>query len=105
MLDYAAHATSTWNVDEIRRSFEESSDNADEAMSRLLDSGDEPDAEGFWERVRVNLDAKRVRLLFVADEIPERLERVVAFLNEQMPNIEVWLSKSNASAARRVARC
>ena len=89
MLDYAAHATITWDVDEIRWSFEESSDNADEAMSRLLGSGDEPDAEGFWERVRVNLAAKRIRLLFVADEIPERLERVVAFLNEQMPNIEV----------------
>ena len=36
-----------------------------------------------------NLTAKRLRLLFVADEIPDRLERVVEFLNSQMPNIEV----------------
>ena len=89
MLDYAAHATSTWAVDDIRRSFEESRDNADEVLDELLDSDGEPDVDGFWEQVRVNLVAKRIRLLFVADEIPDTLERVVTFLNEQMPNIEV----------------
>ena len=36
-----------------------------------------------------NLAAKRLRLLFVADGIPDELARVVEFLNEQMPNIEV----------------
>ena len=36
-----------------------------------------------------NLAARRLRLLFVADEIPDPLERVVEFLNAQMPNIEV----------------
>ena len=89
MLDYAAHAPTTWAVDDIRRSFEESSHNADKAMSKLLDPGGEPDADAFWERVSTNLAAKRIRLLFVADEIPERLERVVLFLNEQMPDIQV----------------
>ena len=89
MMDYAAHATSTWKVDDIRRSFEESRDDADEALVELLNSGGEPNADDFWERVRVNLAAKRIRLLFVADEIPDTLERVVGFLNEQMPNIEV----------------
>ena len=37
----------------------------------------------------VNLDAKRLRLLFVADDIPDPLKRIVAFLNEQMSDIEV----------------
>ena len=32
---------------------------------------------------------KRLRLLFVSDGIPDELARVVEFLNEQMPNIEV----------------
>ena len=89
MLDYAAHATSTWDVDDIRRSFEESSDNADEDLARLINSDEDADADEFWERVSTNLAAKRIRLLFVADEIPERLERVVLFLNEQMPDIQV----------------
>ena len=43
----------------------------------------------FWERLATNLAAKRVRLLFVADRIPDELARVVEFLNEQMPGIEV----------------
>ena len=36
-----------------------------------------------------NLDAARLRLLFVADDIPDPLERVVEFLNAQMAGIEV----------------
>ena len=39
--------------------------------------------------VSTNLEARRLRLLFVADDIPDPLERVVEFLNRQMPNIEV----------------
>ena len=35
-----------------------------------------------------NLAARRLRLLFVADRIPDELARVVE-LNEQMPRIEV----------------
>ena len=36
-----------------------------------------------------NLRAQRLRLLFVADEIPDTLERIVEFLNSHMPEIEV----------------
>ena len=39
--------------------------------------------------VETNLRAARLRLLFVADGIPDELARVVEFLNEQMPGIEV----------------
>ena len=39
--------------------------------------------------VETNLRAARLRLLFVADGIPDELTRVVEFLNEQMPGIEV----------------
>ena len=38
-----------------------------------------------WQRVETNLRAARIRLLFVADGIPDELTRVVEFLNEQMP--------------------
>ena len=93
LLEYAAHASKTWTADELRRSFEESVNakghDPTEVLGRLLRTDGEPDADGFWENVATNLSARRIRLLFVADEIPDPLERVVEFLNEQMPNIEV----------------
>ena len=93
MLEYAAHASQTWTADQMRQTFEESAKNSDldpdEEIRRLLQADDEPDADAFWENVATNLAAKRLRLLFVADEIPDELERVVEFLNAQMPKIEV----------------
>lgn len=87
MMDYAAHATQTWNIAEIRQAFEGRAANADAELAELL--GEEADAEEFWQKVEINLRAKRLRLLFVADGIPDELTRVVEFLNEQMPGIEV----------------
>ena len=55
----------------------------------LLQPGGDPRVDEFWEAVSTNLAAKRLRLLFVADFIPDPLARVVEFLNAQMPNIEV----------------
>ena len=89
MLDYAAHATRTWNVGDIRQSFEESNKNPEYALNELLQSDSEPDADEFWQKVETNLRAARLRLLFVADGIPDELTRVVEFLNQQMPGIEV----------------
>ena len=93
MMDYAAHATQTWNVDNIRRVFEErleaAGQDSDSLLAQLLQSEAEPDADTFWQQVETNLRAARLRLLFVADGIPDELTRVVEFLNEQMPGIEV----------------
>ena len=93
MLEYAAHASQTWTADELRRTFEESAsarglDPIGE-LGKLLQSDGEPDADAFWQSVVTNLSARRLRLLFIADDIPDPLERVVEFLNAQMPNIEV----------------
>jgi len=41
------------------------------------------------DKVKTNLAAKRLRLVFVADEIPASLQTVVEFLNEQMRAAEV----------------
>ena len=93
MLDYAAQARRTWNVDDIRRDFQESTiragQNPDDVLTELLQSEDEPDPDEFWQQVKTNLRAARLRLLFVADGIPDELTRVVEFLNEQMQGIEV----------------
>ena len=95
MLEYAAHAARTWTADTLRHAFEESTDarglDPGVELEKLLkvDGEEEPDADGFWERVATNLAATRLRLLFVADDIPDPLERVVEFLNAQMAGIEV----------------
>ncbi len=89
MMEYAAHATLTWKVDDIRRSFEESNENPAIALAILLDSSGEPNEDEFWKQVETNLRTNRLRLLFVSDRIPDELSRVVEFLNSQMPKIEV----------------
>ena len=90
MLDYAATAASVWSERDLRQVFEETHDEPDEVISELLQSDNEPDVDTFWEQVATNLEANRLRLLFVADEIPAELERVVRFLNEQTrDNLEV----------------
>ena len=92
MLEYAAHAAETWTADELRRAFEESERvrgrDPDEVLAELR-LEDEPDVDGFWDLVATNLKANRLRLLFIADRIPDRLARVVGFLNGQMQDIEV----------------
>lgn len=93
MLEYAANAARTWTGDELRRTFEDAAKDdgldPDEELGRLLQVDGEPDVDSFWEKVDTNLTATRLRILFVADEIPDTLERIVMFLNAQMPNIEV----------------
>lgn len=39
--------------------------------------------------MRTNLQAQRIRMVFVADEIPRELRRIVEFLNQQMDPAEV----------------
>lgn len=86
MLDYAAHAH-TLDVTELRRAFEEQL-NAEDMLKDLIKEKYDNDRD-FWEQVARNLKEKRLRLLFVADAIPDELARIVEFLNEQMPDIEV----------------
>ncbi len=104
MLDYAATASGVWSGGGLRSAFEQDSVKRDAdpviELRKLLkpDDDTEPDEEAdledlideFWDRAATNLDANRLRLLFVADEIPAELERVVKFLNEQTrDNLEV----------------
>ena len=93
LLEYAAHASETWTEKELRDTFErkagEQGRDARDELATLLQTDGEPDVEGFWERVSTNLAANRLRLLFVADDIPDPLARVVGFLNEKMRGIEV----------------
>ena len=93
LLEYAAHASETWTGEELRDAFERAADaqgrDPRDELAALLETDGEPDVDGFWRDVATNLAAKRLRLLFIADDIPDPLARVVAFLNAQMPGIEV----------------
>ena len=89
LLEYAAHASETWTPEELRGALLAQGRDAQEEIATLLRTEDEADVDAFWKDVSTNLAAKRLRLLFVADRIPDPLARVVEFLNGQMPNIEV----------------
>ncbi|CAN5909468.1 hypothetical protein BH23ACT11_BH23ACT11_26790 [soil metagenome] len=88
MIDYAANAVVYWPVERLRARFEESYEEPEQQLIGLLE---EPDAEpdDFWQKVKTNLQAGRVRLVFVADKMPTELRRVVEFLNLQMDPAEV----------------
>ena len=91
MLDYAANAVVYWPVEEIRSRFEARCNagnvDADDEIAQIL--GDEIDPDAFWAKVKTNLQAGKVRMLFVADVVPPELRRVVEFLNTQMDPAEV----------------
>ena len=91
MLDYAANAVAYWPVEEIKAKFESRcKDDGDDPETELLGLlGEGQDSSTFWQSVKTNLQAGRVRLLFIADEIPTELRRVVEFLNSQMDPAEV----------------
>jgi len=87
MLDYAANAVVYWPVERIRAEFEASTQDALDRLSDFL--GEDGDPENFWQQVKTNLQANRIRMLFVADVIPPELKRIVEFLNEITDPTEV----------------
>lgn len=91
MLDYAANAAEYWPVGALREAADESASSdagksADEFLAELDAS---LDPEDYWKTVEANLRAGRIRMIFVSDELPEGLVRVIEFLNEQMSPAEV----------------
>ncbi|MBE7483593.1 MAG: hypothetical protein HS104_26895 [Polyangiaceae bacterium] len=91
MLDYAANGVAYWPADQVRSSLasrcEASGSNIDHVLREFL--GPDVEHQQFWNQVETNLHAGRIRMVFVADEIPQELRRVVEFLNEQMHPSEV----------------
>jgi hypothetical protein len=91
MLDYAANAVLYWPVEEFRSHFnrecEAAGTDPDEALRKFL--GEESNPDEFWQRAKTNLQAGKIRTIFVADVIPNELRRIVEFLNGQMEFAEV----------------
>ncbi len=61
--------------------------NNDISVSEFLD--DDDSEEEFWEKVYDNLKAEKIRLLVVADEIPNRLQNIIEFLNRNMESVTI----------------
>jgi hypothetical protein len=91
MIDYAANARLEWDADDLaamlaRRCEVEGLAAANE-MAKLEHAF--PSDDEFWQECERNLRARTMWLLFVADEINERLKRVVEYLNESMAETTV----------------
>ena len=94
MLDYAANGIRYWDPAQLRAlvadRLSEAADPMDESAWLEAELGHlDPDPEQFWADVATNLREGRVRLLFVADQLPPSLVRIIEFLNEKMQDIEV----------------
>ncbi|MBD1927546.1 hypothetical protein H6F74_15020 [Trichocoleus sp. FACHB-90] len=90
MLDYAANGVVYWPVEKIIAQFEATCQlqggDSEQILAEFL--GADADQKQFWQQVKTNLLAGKIRLVFVADKIPTELQRVVEFLNKQaLPNL------------------
>ena len=105
MLDYAANGVEYWPIDRLRQAAAETAQGRGETLDNVVrqligDEGGGEDADGedtvelFWKVVESNLLNGRVRLIFVADETPRELRRLVEFLNQKMADVEVLARSS-----------
>jgi hypothetical protein len=105
MLDYAANAVLHWPPDRVQARFEARCQARGEdpavALAEFLGGSD---AAAFWQAVKTNLQAGRVRMVFVADAIPDELRRVVEFLNAQMDPAEVLAIEIRQYAGKGTVR-
>lgn len=91
LLGYAANAVAHGPIEGLHGQYlarceQEGLDPDVELQARL---GEDIDPSEFWELARTNLQAGKIRLLFVSDSIPAELRKVVEFLNGQMDPAEV----------------
>lgn len=89
LLEYAASFATDWPVERLREKL--ATDNRRSVGSdgvtveEFVEAAEVFDGlEDFWSAVGDNLDAGRLRLMFVGDRLPSRLVRVIEYLNQQM---------------------
>lgn len=80
MFDYACRA-STWDVEQLREMFD--ANNGREVVEEIS-------TDDFWDSVQANLQAERMRLVFVADQIPDTLQAMIKFLDRKLDGVEVY---------------
>lgn len=93
MLDYAANGIRYWPTESLQAAFtstQQAMGQDPQAAITALTQDETVSVVGFFEWVADNLRAGRIRMVFVADLIPDELRRIVEFLNEQMNPAEVF---------------
>jgi hypothetical protein len=92
MLDYAANGTRYWGEGTLHQLFERTcaGNGLDPAIALADVAGADTGAQDFWERADRNLRGGMLRLVFVADVIPDELASVIEFLNTRMHDTEVY---------------
>jgi hypothetical protein len=92
MLDYAASFATDRSAERLRGRFEQRTSrhrgSAGE-MDAFLTATGLDDEDLLWANVQTNIDAGKVRLLFVADQLSTTLVRVIEYLNAQLRSAEV----------------
>ncbi len=90
IFDYAAHATSYWEIEKLTEEF--SSDKQKMIELDLFIQKETPyeDHNQFWESVESNLRSGKIIMLIIADLIPKELKRIIEFLNEQLSPSEIY---------------
>ncbi len=91
-IDYAANAVVYWPIDSIIAFFEANCRDRGRDPEQIFEEflGADANEDRFWQKVKTNLQAGKIRLVFVAEEISAEMRRVVEFLNEQMDPVEVF---------------
>ncbi|MGV9387160.1 hypothetical protein ACWDRB_66085 [Nonomuraea sp. NPDC003707] len=92
MLDYAANGVLYWPVHNLQALFEQTQHDSGRDPHEMvvqLCGDDTVTVEAFFAKVGDNLRAGKIRMVFVADAVPDDLRRIVEFLNEQMNPAEV----------------
>lgn len=95
LLDYAANAVLYWKPEEVRDKFEstcnDKGQNPNDVLAILLNCAPDDDElfEEFWNKVFARLKSGEIRLVFVADDIPDKLARIIEFMDLHMSDVDV----------------
>ncbi|MEM9771971.1 MAG: hypothetical protein AAF889_10340 [Cyanobacteria bacterium P01_D01_bin.73] len=91
LLTAAASISLNWPVESILSQFEANCRDVDRDPEQVFEEflGHDQDEERFWQLVKTNLQAGRIRLVLVSDQVPDELSRMIEFLNEQMDPAEL----------------
>lgn len=96
MLEYAANGIAYWEMEKLieaaKKEAEKRNDTLEHEVLQLIRKDDPAAVEQYWQDVAENLREGKVRLVFVTEEAPKELRRLVEFLNDKMaPDVKVCI--------------
>jgi hypothetical protein len=95
MLDYAANGSAYWKMENLieaaRQEAEKRGDTLENAVLKLVKKDEPAAVDQYWKDVAANLQAGKVRLIFVTEEAPRELLRLVEFLNSKMTDVRLCI--------------